>query len=116
MILLARIQKKIKKNIQSQSKSQETSKPKEKKRTGKDYLLIAVISFTLMVTIADWETLTPLNRALYVMLLSSLSLTYVRRQYNLSEKMENWVDKASIVSMGFALALFVVVMYYQIFA
>ena len=113
---MARIQKKIKKNIKSQSKSQESTAPKEKKRTGKDYLLIIVISFTLMVTIAAWETLTPLNRALYVMLLISLSLTFVRRQYNLSEKMENWVDRVSIASMGFALALFAVVMYYQIFA
>lgn len=113
---MARIQKKIKKNIQSQTKTQEGSKPKEKKRTGKDYLLIIVISFTLMVTIAAWESLQPLNRALYVMLLTSLSLTYVRRQFNLSERMENWVDRASVVAMGFALALFAVVMYYQIFA
>ena len=113
---MARIQKKIKKNIQSQAKTQEVSKPKEKKRTGKDILLIVVISFTLMVTIAAWENLNPLNRALYVMLLTSLSLTYVRRQFNLSERLENWVDRASVVAMGFALALFAVVMYYQIFA
>ena len=114
---MARIQKKIKKNIQAQNKSQEVSKPKEKKKlVGKDYVLIAVISFTLMVTIAAWENLTALNRALYVMLLTSLSLTYVRRQFNLSDKMEQWIDKASIAAMGFALALFAVVMYYQIFA
>ncbi len=113
---MARIQKKIKKNIKAQTKTQEVSKPKEKKKGGKDYLLIAVISFTLMVTIAAWESLAALNRALYVMLITSLSLTYVRRQFNLSEKMENWVDRASIAAMGFALALFAVVMYYQIFS
>ena len=113
---MARIQKRIKKNIKSQSKSQETSKPRQKENVGKDYLLIAVISFTLVITIAAWSTLNNLNRALYCMLILSLSLTYVRRHFNLTEQEETWVDRGSIVSMGFALALFAVVMYYQIFA
>ena len=112
---MARIQKKIKKNIKSQFKSQEAAKPREKEKVGKDYLLIAVICFTVIVTIAAWSTLTALNKALYSLLILSLSLTYVRRHANLTEQQETWVDRGSIVSMGFALALFAVIMYNQIF-
>ena len=112
---MARIKKRIKKNIQSQSKAQEAAKPKPKEKVGKDYLLVAVISFTIMVTIAAWSTLSDLNRGLYVMLIMSLSLTYVRRHFDLSEQMMKWVDRGSIMSMGFAIALFIVVMYNQIF-
>ena len=112
---MARIQKKIKKNIKSQLKSQEPAKPRVKENVGKDYLLIAVISFTIMVTIAAWGTLNFLNKTLYLLLITSLSLTYVRRHFNLTEQQESWVDRGSIVSMGFALALFVVIMYNQIF-
>ena len=95
--------------------SQEPAKPKVKENVGKDYLLIAVICFTVMVTIAAWGTLSFLNKTLYLLLISSLSLTYVRRHFNLTEQQESWVDRGSIVSMGFALALFVVIMYNQIF-
>ena len=112
---MARIQKKIKKNIKSQMKSQEPAKPKEKEKVGKDYLLISVICFTVIITIAAWSTLTSLNKALYSLLIISLSLTYVRRHFNLTEQQEVWVDRGSIVSMGFALALFIVIMYNQIF-
>lgn len=112
------MQKKIKKNIktQNQLKEKNNPKPRVKEKVGKDYLLIAVIAFTLMITITAWSTLTNLNRALYTLLLVSLSLTYIRRHANLTEQQETWVDRGSIVSMGFALAVFAVVMYYQIFS
>ena len=112
------MQKKIKKNIkiQNQLKEKNNPKPRVKEKVGKDYLLIAVIAFTLMITITAWSTLTNLNRALYTLLLISLSLTYIRRHANLTEQQETWVDRGSIVSMGFALAVFAVVMYYQIFS
>ena len=115
--LLARMQKKIKKNIKAQSelKEKNTPKPRVKEKVGKDYLLVAVIAFTIMVTIAGWSALENLNRALYVLLITSLSLTYIRRHFNLTEQQETWVDRGSIVSMGFALSIFAVIMYYQIF-
>ncbi len=112
---MARIQKRIKKNMKPQQ-TQESSKPKAKENVGKDYLLIAVISFTVIVTVAAWSTLTDLNKALYSLLIISLSLTYVRRHFNLTEQQETWVDRGSIISMGFALALFAIIMYQQIFA
>ena len=111
---MARIQKRIKKKIKPQS--QEVAKPKEKEKIGKDYLLIAVISFTVIVTSVAWSSLTNLNRLLYSMLIVSLSLTYVRRHANLDEKQQVWVDRGSIISMGVALVLFAIVMYQQIFA
>ena len=110
---MAKIQKRIKKNMKPKKPKQEI---KIKEKVGKDYLLIAVISFTLMVTIAAWSTLTDMNKALYSMLLVSLSLTYIRRHYDLSEQQEFWVDRGSIISMGIALVLFAAIMYMQIFA
>ena len=100
---MARIQKKIKKNIKSQLKSQEPTKPKVKENVGKDYLLISVICFTIIITIAAWSTLTTLNQILYVLLIVSLSLTYVRRHFNLTQQQETWVDRGSIVSMGISI-------------
>ena len=111
---MARIQKKFKKKTQPKPSTQEQSKPKEK--VGKDYLLISVITLTTIVTLIGWSTLTNLNRALYLLLILSLSLTYVRRHYNLNKTQETWVDRGSLLSMGIAIILFAIVMYTQVFA
>ena len=86
VILLARIQKRIKKNIM-RPKEQEakSTKPKPKENVGKDYMLVGVIIFTTVVMLIGWSTFTNMNRAMYVCLIASLSLTYVKRHYNLSE-------------------------------
>ena len=117
VILLARIQKRIKKNIM-RPKEQEakSTKPKQKENVGKDYMLVGVIIFTTVVMLIGWSTFTNMNRAMYVCLIASLSLTYVKRHYNLSEIQESWVDRTSLMAMGFAVALFALVMYNQIFA
>ncbi|MBR1397353.1 MAG: hypothetical protein IJ563_07460 [Selenomonadaceae bacterium] len=114
---MARIQKRIKKNIM-RPKEQEakSTKPKPKENVGKDYMLVGVIIFTTVVMLIGWSTFTNMNRAMYVCLIASLSLTYVKRHYNLSEIQEVWVDRTSLMAMGFAVALFALVMYNQIFA
>ena len=112
---MARITKKIQKNIQAKSKPQEKAAAKPKENVGKDYLLVAVISLTIVVTIAGWSTFTNLNRALYVLLISALSLTYVRRHFNLTEQQETWVDRGSLLSMGTAIILFAVIMFNYVF-
>ena len=95
-------------------KPQETAaKPKE--NVGKDYLLLTVIAFTTIVMIVGWANLGNVNRALYAFLIVSLSLTYVKRHFDVSQEAESWIDRVSITCMGLAIALFVVTMYYQIF-
>ena len=113
MIFLARIQKKIRKNLKPKTQESATTKPKEK--AGKDYLLIAVITFTVLVMIVGWSTFTNMNRALYLLLTLSLSLTYVRRHFNLTDVQELWVDRGSLFSMVAALIVFAIIMYNQVF-
>ena len=81
--------KKIAKKIQPKKKAEsEDKKPKEK--VGKDYLLIAVLSLTIVFLILGWSNFTPLNRGLYIALLISLSTTYARRHYNFTETQDIW--------------------------
>ncbi|MBQ9478005.1 MAG: hypothetical protein IJ668_10595 [Selenomonadaceae bacterium] len=109
---MARITKKIKKKLAP--KPSEQSKPKEK--VGKDYLLIGVIAFTFIVMVAGWPTISNMNRALYFTLLLSLSMTYAQRHYDLNEIQEIWVRRIGTASMGFAVALFMLTLYYQFIA
>lgn len=111
---MARQTKKIAKKIRPVKKTEATDKPKEK--VGKDYLLIVVLALTIVFLMVGWENFTATNRALYIALLISLSSTYARRHYNLSEVQDLWAERAGYVSMAAAIVLFVYVVYQQYFS
>ena len=112
---MARQSKKIAKKIRPAKKqSESTTKPKEK--VGKDYLLIGVMALTIVFLMVGWANFTATNRALYIALLISLSTTYVRRHYNLTDVQDLWAERAGYVSMGAAIILFAYVVYLQYFS
>lgn len=95
--------------------------PKEQKRTspekpvGKDYFLIGITVFTVAVLAIGWPHFDNMNRAMYVLLVISLGLTYVRRHVEMSETQQIFADRAGFVSIGCAVGLFLVICYYQFF-
>ncbi|MCR5833775.1 MAG: hypothetical protein K6G55_03905 [Selenomonadaceae bacterium] len=112
---MARQTKKIAKKIQPK-KVEPEDKNKKPARTGRDYLLIVVLSLTLVFLIFGWENFTMANRGLYLALLGSLTATYIRRNYTLSEVHDLWVERAGYASMFIAIILFAYVVYQQYFA
>ena len=95
-----------------QKKLYEKNKPDDKKQTpkiGKDYPILILIGLTIFICFIGWGNLDNMNRAMYVLLLISLILTYVRRHAKL------YVERASAASIGLAIALFFIVLYYQFF-
>lgn len=106
---MARQVKKILKKLQPKSTTPE--KPPEK--VGKDYLLVVILSLTVIFMIIGWSTFTNFNRALYLALIVSLSTTYARRHFKLTPTQDLWAERAGLVSMGLAIILFVAVLYFQ---
>lgn len=94
---------------------------KEKKETpreappGRDYLLLGIIIFTLVVLAIGWQHLDGMNLSMYILLLISLSLTYVRRHFQLTEKQQVLAERVGNASIGIAVALFLVICYQQFF-
>ena len=111
---MARQSKKIAKKIQPKKKAEPENKKPEK--VGKDYLLIIVLSLTLVFLIFGWENFTALNRGLYLALLASLSTTYARRHYNFTEVQDMWLERAGYAAMILAIVFFALVVYQQYFA
>ncbi|MDD6133172.1 MAG: hypothetical protein PUB49_00470 [Selenomonadaceae bacterium] len=91
----------------------EDPRKKEKEKIGKDYLLIAVISFTLVVTLFGWQTFDALNRAMYVLLTFSLAMTYIYRHAKISENARIYVNRASLCSMGLAIGMFCLALWHE---
>ena len=104
--------KKMQKKLYPQ---QEDPHAKEKEKIGKDYLLMTTICFTFVVTIVGWSQFDNLNRAMYPLLTLSLLLTYLCRHAKVSEKVRAYLNSASLGSMGLAVAMFLIAMYYQFF-
>ena len=111
---MARQSKKIAKKIQPKKKAEPENKKPEK--VGKDYLLVIVLSLTLVFLIFGWENFTALNRGLYLALLASLSTTYARRHYNFTEVQDMWLERVGYASMILAIIFFGLVVYNQYFA
>ncbi|MBO4400354.1 MAG: hypothetical protein J5809_00740 [Selenomonadaceae bacterium] len=109
---MARQLKKILKKVQPKPKTPE--KPPEK--VGKDYLLIVILSLTVIFMIIGWENFTGYNRALYIALIISLGTTYARRHFNLTPTQDLWTERASFLAMVSAIALFFAVLYQQFWA
>ncbi len=95
--------------------------PKQKKETpaeqppGNDYLLIGIIIFTLVILAIGWQHLNGMNCAMYLFLLASLGLTYIRRHMNLSETQQVMAERAGLAAIGIAIALFFMICYEQFF-
>ena len=107
---------KMLKNLQQ--KVTPAEKPKPVRPPGKDYMLLILMAFTVMVTLAAWEELDSLTLTMYILLTASLGLTYTRRQAveRLSEFQMMIVTRASFVTIGMAGALFLFDAYRRFFA
>lgn len=90
-------------------KNKKPEKPPEK--VGKDYLLIIILSLTIIFMIFGWQSFDNTNRALYVALIVSLSSTYARRHLCKNETQETWFERVSFVAMIAAIILFVMEIY-----
>ena len=101
-----------------QQKMTPAEKPKPVRPPGKDYMLLILMAFTVMVVIAAWEELDSLTLTMYILLTASLGLTYTRRQAaeRLSEFQMMIVTRASFVTIGMAGALFLFDAYRRFFA
>ncbi len=108
---MAKQYKKLRQKIHPQKKTP----PAQEKTIGKDYFLIGITIFTTAVLALGWEHFDNMNRAMYALLIVSLGLTYARRHFQLSETQQVFADRAGFVSIGFAVALFLVICYYQFF-
>lgn len=104
--------KKLQKKLYSQNNKQD-KKPQPK--VGKDYPILILIAFTLVVCVIGWQQLDFMNRSMYILLGISLILTYVRRHAKLSEARQVLVERASVVTLAIAVVFFFVVLYYQFF-
>ena len=101
-----------------QQKITPPDKPKAAPPPGKDYLLLILMAFTVMVVIAAWENLDTLTLTMYMLLTLSLGLTYTRRHAveRLTETQMMIVTRASFVTIGMAGALFLIDAYRRFFA
>ena len=101
-----------------QQKMTPAEKPKPVRPPGKDYMLLILMAFTVMVVLAAWDTLDSLTLTMYILLTASLGLTYIRRQAveRLSEFQMMIVTRASFVTIGMAGALFLIDAYRRFFA
>ena len=101
-----------------QQKMTPAEKPKPVRPPGKDYMLLILMAFTVMVVLAAWENLDALTLIMYILLTLSLGLTYIRRQAveRLSEFQMMIVTRASFVTIGMAGALFLIDAYRLFFA
>jgi hypothetical protein len=95
-------------------KNKKTEKPPEK--VGKDYLLIIILSLTIIFMVFGWASFDNTNRALYVALIISLSSTFARRHWCKNETQEMWFERISFVSMIAAIILFVMEIYIKFIA
>ena len=109
---MAKMLKKLQQKITPQEKSKPVRPP------GKDYILLILMAFTVMVVIAAWEELDSLTLTMYILLTLSLGLTYTRRHAmnRLSEFQMMLVTRASFVTIGMAGALFLIDAYRRFFA
>ncbi len=103
------------KKLQNKLHPKAVKKEDPKYKPGKDYLLLIMIGITFILTFAGWEQFDNTNRAMYFLLTLSLTLTYLYRHGNFSEKVKAYVNAASLGSIGLAVALFLLNLYYQFF-
>ena len=103
------------KKIQHKLQPQKEKKSVQEKKPGKDYVLLFVILLTLIVAATGWMQLDNLNRAMYIMLAISLSMTYLQRHAKLAENRMKIIHHVGIVTMIAAVLLFGLNIYHQYF-
>ena len=86
--------------------------------TGKGYLILGIVLFTLTLTIAGWEMFDAVSRAMYILLTISLGLTYTNRYHGHrpSETQRMLVTRGSFATIGLAAALFLMELYQRYIA
>ena len=95
-------------------KNKKTEKPPEK--VGKDYLLIIILSLTIIFLAIGWANFDNVNRALYVALIVSLGTTYVRRHLKITESQDELIERVGLIAMAAAIVLFVAEIYIKFIA
>lgn len=83
------------------------------KTQGKDYFLLVVLFLTFIVMVVGWPHLDTLNRILYALLTTSLSLTYANRHFEMSDKIHTIIERLGIGTIAFSILIFVVICYNQ---
>lgn len=86
----------------------EKNKPKEPP-IGKDYVLLAVTVFTVVITVIGWQQLDGLSRGMYTLLSISLIFTYAKRHANVTDRTRMYMERTSFGTMILAVVLFLVV-------
>ncbi|MDY6267563.1 MAG: hypothetical protein SPL39_01150 [Selenomonadaceae bacterium] len=104
---MAKQYRKLQEKLYKKPEKKQAAEPK----IGKDYVLMAVTVFTLLVTVAGWTSLDNISRAMYSLLSVSLILTYAKRHAKLAENVQPLVERASLATMGLAVVLFFVSLY-----
>ena len=95
-------------------KNKKTEKPPEK--VGKDYLLIIILSLTIIFLAIGWANFDNVNRALYVALIVSLGTTYVRRHLKITESQDELIERVGLIAMAAAIVLFIAEIYIKFIA
>ena len=108
---MARQYKKIQRKIAPPKEP--AAKPEKPSR---DLFLIIMICFTFFVLMIGWQNFDILSRVMYGMLTLSLVLTYSHKHSHFSEKVTKWMDRVSFLSIAIAVALFLIVCYYNYIA
>ncbi|HCB92764.1 MAG TPA: hypothetical protein DEP57_02965 [Selenomonas sp.] len=104
------------KKLQNKIHPKAKEAPAPKAKIGKDYFLLVMIGFTVIILTLGWSHLDDMNKAMYVLLTTSLCLTYTRRHFELTDTQRTYVDRASFASIGLAVALFLIIAYQQYIA
>ena len=100
---MAKQSRKIIRNIHHDDPETES---KNRKKPGRDILLLVVIAFTFGVLFFGWASFNIYYRAMYSLLVVSLSLTYKHRHGSFKESINKWFDRISLVSIAAAVAIF----------
>lgn len=106
---MAKQYRKLQEKIYKKAEKKKAPEPK----IGKDYLLMAVTVFTVLVTAVGWMSLDNLSRVMYVLLSISLILTYAKRHAKLSDEVAPLVERVSLATMGLAVFCFFITLYYH---
>ena len=110
---MAKQTKKIGRRIANLAKKKAALEPRRRQplSNGKDYFLLGMIAFTVLVLIYGWTSFDFSNRVMYILMLAALGITYARRHYPLSDQTDKYLERTGFVSIGMAVGLFCLQLY-----
>lgn len=103
------------KQIRKLKQKMSPHKKEPEKKVGKDYFLLVVLALTSIVLLIGWPQLDSMNRILYILLIFSLSLTYLNRHGKFSDRVHLIIERLGIGTIAFSVLIFVVICYNQFF-